>query len=145
MFGLGSVRRMAAHQLHLVVGILLLIIPNVPAFAGDYTLVYALEIGDQIETGRSEGCEFTRQCVIKSKLFGISVSTGFIYPENRDVYVSVYGRKGCCFFTDGRDSISFDSRRPIPPMAIFEGHARRGNELVQNYRMGTLYIKLSPR
>jgi hypothetical protein len=122
--------------------ILLLFILSANAFAGDYTVAYALDIGGKIETGKIDNCEYAKQCVIASKDFGLSVTTYFIYPEDREVSVTVYGKPGCCYFTDGKESRSFDSRQPIPSMAIFEGHARRRNEFVQNYRLGTLYLRL---
>jgi hypothetical protein len=129
-------------QSRLTLGMLLLGILNANAFAGDYTVAYALEIGGKTETGKVDNCQYTKQCEIASKDFGLSIFTYFIYPENRDVYVTVEGKKGCCYFNDGNESISLDSRRPIPGMAIFEGHARRKNEFVQNNRLGTLYLKL---
>ena len=74
------------------------------AFAGDYTVAYALEIGDQTETGKAENCEYVRRCEIKTDTFGLSIFTFFIYPENRTAHVTVGGKKGCCFFTDGNQS-----------------------------------------
>jgi hypothetical protein len=122
--------------------LLMLLLAHAPARAGDYSIVYALEIGEQTETGKIDHCEYTKPCVIKSTDFGLSISADFIYPENRTISVSAYGKPGCCYFADGKETRSFDSRQPIPSIAIFEGHARRRNEFVQNYRLGTLHLKL---
>ena len=133
--------RWIVNQLRLIFGMLMLVILNANAFAGDYTVAYALEIGDQTETGKAENCEYVRQCELKTDTFGLSIFTFFIYPENRKAYVTVGGKKGCCYFTDGNESVSLDPRQPIPRIAIFEGHARVQNEFVQNNRLGTLYLR----
>jgi hypothetical protein len=137
-----SYRWTAALRLRAAFGMFLLFTLNANAFAGDYTVAYAIEVDGQFETGKVDRCEYTKQCVIESK-DGLKISTYFIYPENRTVSVTVYGRAGCCYFSDGRDSAFYDSHERIPSMAIFEGHARRRNEFVQNYRLGTLYLKIS--
>lgn len=119
----------------------MLITLNANAFAGDYTVAYALEIGNQTETGQVDNCEYAKQCEIRVKDFGLSIFTFFIYPENRKAYVTIGGRKGCCYFTDGNESVALDSRERIPPMPIFEGRPRVKNEFVQNNRLGTLYLR----
>jgi hypothetical protein len=123
-------------------GMFLLFIMSANAFAGDYTIAYALDLGGQIETGKVDRCEYITPCVIDSSSSGLKISIYFNPLESRTMSVSVDGKPGCCYFTDGRDSRSFDTREPLPSMAIFEGHARRGNEFVQNNRLGTLYLKL---
>src|SRR5437016_1996763 len=56
-----EVGEMVVKQWLITFGILFLAISNTSAFAGDYTVVYALEIGEQTETGKVESCEYVKQ------------------------------------------------------------------------------------
>jgi len=113
------------------------------AFAGDYIIQYALEVDGKTDTGKMESCEYVRPCQILFSATGMHVILNFIYPEHRVVYANVHGQPGCCYFTDGVDSISLDPKLPFHHLDIFEGRARRRNELVENRRVGVLYLGFS--
>jgi hypothetical protein len=113
------------------------------AQASTYAVAYALEVGDQTETGMVATCEYTKPCEIKSKRFDLSAFTYFIYPANRVVYVSVDGEPGCCLFADGERYFTFEPKDATRSIALYEGHARKLNEFVQNHRLGTLTLRFS--
>jgi hypothetical protein len=113
------------------------------AQAGSYTISYAFEVGDQTETGLVAACEYAKQCEIRSRRFGLSAFTYFVYPANRVVYVSVDGEPGCCFFADGKSTFTFEPKDVTQSIALYEGHARKRNEFVQNHRLGTLTLRFS--
>ena len=110
------------------------------AFAGDYTVVYAVDTGDANSTGKVETCEYLKPCVIELKSAGLRVLLIFTYPAHDRVSVRVHGQLGCCYFSDGVESVYLDPKDPLHHLAIFSGHARRRNELVQNQKEGVLYL-----
>ena len=127
----------------LVLAGLLFLSTAVSVSAGDYTVAYALEIGNQKDAGKMATCAYAKPCEIVSGELGLHILLGFIYPSHNKLYVSVRRLKGdraCCFFADGEPSFSMDPHQSFRGMSIFEGHARRRNELVENDKLGTLYL-----
>jgi hypothetical protein len=111
--------------------------------AGDYTVAYALEVGDQKDAGKTATCEYAKPCEIVSQDLGLHILLDFVYPSHSNLYVSVRrirGGRACCFFADGEQSFSMDPHQSFRGMSIFEGHARRRNEFIENSKLGTLYL-----
>jgi hypothetical protein len=109
--------------------------------AGDYTVAYAVEVGDQKDMGKIATCEYAKPCEIGS--LGLSILLDFIYPSHSNLYLSVRrirGDSACCFFADGKESLSMDPHQLFRSMSRLEGHARRGNEFIENSKLGTLYL-----
>lgn len=111
------------------------------ADAGDYSVVYAVEVADQIETGKVEGCVYTKQCEIRSSLLGTSILAYFIYPANTEVSLAIQEKAGCCYFSDGDGYASIKSVDAGGDFEIFWGRWRRQNEFVGNKRVGVLHVK----
>jgi hypothetical protein len=129
-----------------ILATLLLLCTNANVSAGDYTVAYALEVGGQNDTGKIANCEYAQPCEIVSDNLGLIVQLDFIYPSHSNLHVSVRrirGGRACCFFADGKDSFSMDPHELLRGMSIFEGHARRRNEFVENYKLGILYLGFS--
>ncbi len=114
------------------------------AFAGDFTVAYAFEVGDQIETGKMSECEYRYFCTISLKKLGLYVDLSFWDPKRNMVVVGAHGdrRPNCCFFADGARSVSRSARSMIR-LNVYEGHARRGNEFVRNAPFGVLNLQFS--
>lgn len=115
-----------------------------PAFAGDYAVSYAFEVGDQIETGKTDECEYRDLCTISLKKLGLYVDLSFWDPKRNKVVVGAYvdRRSNCCFFADGARSVSRSARSMIR-LNVYEGHARRGNEFIRNAPFGILNLQFS--
>ena len=118
---------------------------NLPAAAGDYTITYAFDGPEAIETGKAE-CECRSYCEIKFENAGVSLSLGFRDARHTSLGISAYAprRANCCFFSDGVDSVSRDIRvSSLIRLRVYEGHRRRGNEFIQNLPIGLVYLKIS--
>ena len=118
---------------------------SLPASAADYTVNYAFDGKEHVETGSAE-CEFRYYCSLKIKDSGVSLLLGFRDVRRTRIGISVYGdrRSDCCFFSDGVHSVSRDvSGSSLIRLQIYEGHARKGNEFLQNLPIGLLYLKIS--
>lgn len=116
-----------------------------PATAGDYTVTYAFDGREHVETGSAE-CEYRYYCTFKIENAGVSLLLGFRDVHHTSIGIRVSGvRRGdCCFFFDGVDSVSRDVRgSPLIRLSVYEGHPRRGNEFIQNPSIGVLYLKIS--
>jgi hypothetical protein len=129
-----------------ILAALLFLYTTANASAGDYTVAYALEVGDQKDTGKISTCNYTKPCEIVSEDLGLLIILVFIYPSHSNLYVNVRrirGGRDCCFFADGKDSFAMDPHEMLRGTPIFEGHARRRNEFVENYKLGVLYLGFS--
>jgi hypothetical protein len=113
------------------------------AAAADYVVNYAFDLEGKTDAGRKETCEYVRPCQIESESLGMRIILVFTYPDHRSVYVTVHGKLGCCYFSDGVDSISLDPKSSLHHLKLFEGKARRRNEFVGNTKVGVLYLTFS--
>lgn len=111
------------------------------AQAGDFTVTYAIQVGDSIESGVLEACQSNRPCEIKSSRLGLSIT---VYNQP---YLSIYldgnGRSECCYFANAESSMSFKERTPPRNFPIFEGRKRHGLEVIYNHQIGTLSLIVS--
>jgi hypothetical protein len=123
-----------------------LFLSDVDASAGDYTVAYAIDAGDQNDAGKIEICEYTKFCLIKSEKLRISLSLSFWHPDHNEVDIQIYGNQGrsaCCYFADGVDSVVRKARGSLIRLRVFEGRRRIRNEFLQNAPVGILYLQFS--
>jgi hypothetical protein len=124
-----------------------LLLSSVDASAGDYTVAYAFDAGDQTDAGKIETCEYTKFCWIKSEKLKISVLLSFWRPGRNEVDIQIYPDKGrssaCCYFADGVASVVRNVRASLIRLHVFEGRRRTRNEFIQNAPLGILYLQFS--
>jgi hypothetical protein len=121
-----------------------LILSSGAAFAGDYTVAYAFDTGDLIETGQREKCEYSEECKITLEKTELTIRLAFWHPDVDKVHVWVSDqRPGCCFFSDGVETVSHDARGASISLNVFEGRKRKRNEFIQNTPVGVLYLRFS--
>ena len=119
------------------------------AFAGDYTVSYALDAGDLKDSGTSHDCTYGQSCTIRSDKLDLSVIVAVYLPDRRKpkhASISVLGgrsRLDCCFFPDGVSDFDFDFEKPFVKIGVYEGRRRRRNEFVLNSPLGILYLQFS--
>ena len=112
------------------------------AHASDYTVAYAIDAGGRKETGIVDRCNIQQGCDIKLRTEAISIR---LAPTDRDriVRITISGSQpSCCFFYDGAESVSRDFESLID-LNIYEGHARKRNEFVENLHFGVLFLQFS--
>jgi hypothetical protein len=114
------------------------------AFAGDYTVAYALQVGDEIETGKTQECEY-RHCKISLTKFDMGMYLYFWDPNHDTVRVEIFRERdaNCCFFADGANTVSRSARGSLIRLHVYEGHARRRNEFIHNSLLGILNLQFS--
>jgi hypothetical protein len=118
---------------------------SLPAAAGDYTVAYAFDGSEHVETGSVE-CEYRSYCWINIEKAAVSLMLGFRDANHTRIDINVGGikRGECCFFFDGVNSVSRDiSESSLIRLHVYVGHFRRGNEFLQNAPIGLLYLKIS--
>jgi hypothetical protein len=133
-----------------VIGVLLLmlfLLPSTGASAGDYTVSYALDAGDTNDAGKSEECTFKYYCDVASEKLDFNILLSFHYPDrnhpkHNEVHISIRGRNGCCYFSDGVDSIVRNAGALIR-INVYRGRRRIRNEFIQNEPVGILYLQFS--
>jgi hypothetical protein len=127
--------------------LLAFLLSSTGASAGDYTVAYAIDTGDENDAGKIETCEYTKFCRIKSEKLKLSVLLSFWHPDHDKVDIHVYPSKGrssaCCYFVDGVDSVVRSARGPLIRLRLFEGRRRMGNEFLQSASLGILYLQFS--
>jgi hypothetical protein len=114
-----------------------------PVRAGDYKVAYALDIKGRKISGVLDECNFGKVC--RKNIDELALGIGVIAENagDRRVFVAIDGSGGCCFFSDGVDSMRIDSTERLNQLPVFEGIRRSGNEFVRNQRIGTLYISIA--
>ena len=135
---------MKVRVLFLAVAALSIAFSRLNASAGDYEVVYAIDIFGTRETGNTD-CTYGKSCRFPLRTEKVRVSVVFDSLKNRWGYVYIRGNgASCCFFSDGADSVHLepqDSGKRIYRLSIFEGKERKGNEFVKNNQnVGTLYL-----
>ena len=121
-----------------LVAAILLAIGTRPASA-DYSVAYAIEIGGLVETGSLQKCDFDKICATNLKFANLFFAALMRRPSDDRITVTIYGRRPCCYFSDGRSYVDLYKQRTYR-LDVFEGRARHGNEFIQNYKIGTLSI-----
>ncbi len=122
----------------------LYLLSSIDAVAGDYTVSYAFDAGDLNDAGTTTKCKYQAFCQIELVKLDLSISL-VLYRGNK-IDVSVLGgrsRLACCYFSDGVHWFSRDLDQPFVRLVVYEGHARRRNEYIQNLPVGVLYLQFS--
>lgn len=134
------------------------LLPSVDAFAGDYTVSYAFDgttkedfvagaTSSLNEEGATKVCLYERSCTIELRKSDLTISIDVRRSSRHEVVVYAYGGRsrsaGCCYFSGGDTRIEGDLGQPLLRLRIYEGHARKRNEVVQNLHLGLLYLQFS--
>lgn len=137
-----------------VTGLLL----SAEAFAGDYTVSYAFDgatkedgaagtTSSLNEEGTTKECQYERSCTIELAKSDLTISIDVRRSSRHEVVVYAYGGRsrsaGCCYFSGGDTRAQLDLAQPLLRLRIYEGHARKRNEVVQNLHLGLLYLQFS--
>jgi hypothetical protein len=113
------------------------------AFAGDYSVSYAIDANGKIDKGIVDTCKYVEVCGITSAALGVTLSLGFTRPDHDSIELEISGPPGCCYSVDTNRTFYLDTRRGLQRMPIYLGHQRKGNEFVRNERFGFLYLEFS--
>jgi hypothetical protein len=115
-----------------------LVASNSNAASSKYSIAYTIEKGGNFEKGAFQ-CELRDIC---SRWMGPEkLHLTITFMEESDVWVLLSGQAGCCVFEDANWLAHVDSRKRWHRLTIFEGKARKGNEFIQNVRVGTLRLE----
>lgn len=131
---------------------------SVDAFAGDYTVSYAFDgtTSEDVatgatsafnETGTTKACRYDSYCTLELARSNLTISVRVQRSGRHRVVVLADGGRSrgmaCCYFSDGDRSAERDLAQPLLRLHIYEGRARRRNEVVQNIPLGLLYLQFS--
>jgi hypothetical protein len=113
------------------------------AFAGDYSLVYAIDANGKTDSGRIETCTYAKACEIEPAGMRLSIFLSFLHQDHSSTQLYIYGARGCCYSADADRTIYLDIRPGLLRVPIYAGVRRKGNEFVRNERFGVLYLEFS--
>jgi hypothetical protein len=119
-----------------------LILSGSQASAGDYTVAYAFDADDLNDAGKIE-CTYAQTCSITSEKLQLTLD---FWADRRVVDIYVHGNRGwtaCCFFSDGNRSVRRAASESLIRLHVFQGRARKKNELIENALVGILYVQFS--
>ncbi|GEC47413.1 hypothetical protein ACK28Q_28905 [Bradyrhizobium japonicum] len=131
---------------------------SVDAFAGDYTVSYAFDgttredvsagaTSSLNEEGTTKECQYDRHCTIELTKSDLTISLSVKRSGRRKVVVYADGGRsrsaGCCYFSGGDRQAESELTQSLLRLYIYEGHARKRNEYVQNPPLGLLYLQFS--
>lgn len=134
------------------------LLPSVEAFAGDYTVAYAFDgtTREDVaagatsainEEGTTKECQYERRCTIELTKSDLTISFRVDRSGYHKVIVFAAGGRsrsiGCCYFSGGDRLAASELPQPLLRLYIYEGHARKRNEYVQNLLLGLLYLQFS--
>ena len=130
------------------------------ASAGDYTVSYAFD-GTTVqdvaaavtsplnEQGTRQDCRYDTFCTIRLEKSDLEIRLDVSQASRhgRRIFVSANGGRAqglaCCYFSDGERTFSRELREPFVKLHVYDGHRRKGNEFVQNFHLGVLYLQFS--
>ncbi len=131
---------------------------SVDALAGDYAVSYAFDgttkedvaagaTSSLNEEGATKECLYGKSCTIELTKSDLTISIDVRRSRRHEVVVYAYGGRsrsaGCCYFSGGETRVEGDLTQPLLRLRIYEGHARKRNEVVQNLHLGLLYLQFS--
>jgi len=131
---------------------------SVDASAGDYSVSYAFDgtTKEGVATGATESlneagitkeCLYDRPCTIELTKSDLTISLNVQRSARHKVVVFADGGGsrsiGCCYFSGGEQRAEGDLTQPMLWLRIYDGHARKRNEVVQNIHLGLLYLQFS--
>ena len=108
---------------------------------------YSVDFGVETASGKDAGsliCRVGQTCTGEMDSLGLSVVVFRSEPER--VTVHLYGRDlSCCYFAGAADSIAIDPHKPVSHVSFYRGVKARGALLIENERVGTLYLRFYSR
>ena len=111
------------------------------AFAEDYSV----DVGTDTKAGRDAGtftCRFDDRCVAKIESLGLRlVLDVYHYDRFARIRLESTTESGCCYFDYGASSKIIDPRNSLSKLTFFRGIPSGSAHLVENERVGTLYLK----
>ncbi|MGY8706359.1 hypothetical protein RAD16_11530 [Bradyrhizobium sp. 18BD] len=134
------------------------LLSSVDVLAADYTVSYAFDGTTRAdvaagatsvlnEEGIAKECRYERYCTIELTKSDLTIS---IKVERSGYHKAVVFADGgrsrdieCCYFSDGDRMAARELTQPLLRLYIYEGHARKRNEYVQNLPLGLLYLQFS--
>lgn len=125
------------------------LLSSLDAHAGDYTISYAIEAGDLNDSGTIRDCRYHESCRIRSDKLDLWILLYLHFSDrekSNEMIISVDGgrsRPACCYFSDGVRQLSRNVEQPLVRLGVYEGHARRRNEFIQNLPVGVLHLQFS--
>jgi hypothetical protein len=134
------------------------LLASVDAFAGDYTVSYAFDgttredvaagaTSSRNEAGTTKECQYEKPCTIDLMRSDLTISIDVRRSNRHEVVVYAYGGRshsaGCCLFSGGEQRAEGDLAQPLLWLRIYEGHARKRNEFVENIHLGLLHLQFS--
>lgn len=134
------------------------VLPSGVVFAGDYTVSYAFDSarGDEFAAGEASTLNeagTTRECWYEKyrsvSLPKADLTKTFALQRSSQHEVVVHADGGgsrsavCCFSSGGERRVAVDLTQPLLYLRIYEGHARKRNEFIQNHPLELLYLQFS--
>lgn len=125
--------------------------------AGDYTVSYAFDgtteqdvaagIASPLnEAATSKDCVYDTQCRIKLDKSDLVLTVVVTRAKRNNVSIWADRRRmdsSCCYFSGGERHVSWELNDDLLRLRLYEGHARKRNEYVQNLSLGVLYVQFS--
>jgi len=112
------------------------------ARAADYSVDFGV---DTVNAGKDAGslaCQLRKRCSAKLEPLGLNVSFDVSWKESGEATVRLENEdRSCCYFADGRRSVTVDGRAPLSRLPFFRGAAPRGGLFVQNEPVGILFLR----
>lgn len=106
---------------------------------------YVVAIGADTWSGKDTSlsvCRFDHICHGELKELGLQVDIDLRRAMSRIARLRLHSRsRGCCTFEYGRDETAIDLRVALRQEPIFKGAKARGGMIVENKRVGSLYLK----
>lgn len=106
---------------------------------------YAVKIGADTRSGQDASsliCWFDHTCHGELKELGLQVDIDLSRAMSRIARLRLHSRSpDCCTFEHGRREIALDLRASLRREPIFKGEQARGGTIVENERVGSLYLK----
>ena len=117
-----------------------------PVLAEEYSVDYGVES----DAGRDAGtltCRFDQICSAKMESLGLNVSFYLSRhdPDRVSVHLYSYNVIGCCFFAGAADAIRIEPHQALSRVSFYKGVRARGALLIENERVGTLYLRFHSR
>jgi hypothetical protein len=121
------------------------LLSNSSAFAGDYSLTYAIDANGKHDAGRIDICQYDDPCDIEPAglELSISISLSIGRPNYKWAELRVKGPRGCCYSYDAREKFFLEIKPGLLRVPMYQGRSRRENEFVQNRKFGILYLEFS--
>ena len=134
------------------------LLQSLDAFAGDYTVSFAFDGTTRAdvaagvtsalnEEGSTKECQYGRRCTIELRKSDLTISFTVERSSYHEVVVFADGGRsrsaGCCYFSGGDSLARKRLAEPLLRLWLYEGHARKRNEYVENIPLGLLYLQFS--